>query len=190
MPSLLKQLLAKNLMIDQILYILNNLKLFLISTGGTSTVLTLKWLGGVLSLIFGGFIIMLIIKLNIIDGLFKTAGNFLLTQVFPKRHLNKSWQKIMARLSKNDEANLRLALIEADNLFDDLLKQIRLPGESMADRLKYIDSSQVSNIDEIWRAHKLRNVLVHNHEYQITRNEMEFGVKAYEKALKELEFID
>lgn len=132
----------------------------------------------------------LIAKLQIIDGWFKTAGNFLLTQAFPKRHLNKSWQKILTRLQKNDESNLRLALIEADNLFDDLLKQMRLPGESMADRLRYIDSSQVPNIDEIWRAHKLRNVIVHNHEYPITKNEMEFGVKAYEKALKELEFID
>lgn len=177
-------------MLDLILYILNKLKLFLISTGGTPAIITLKWFGGILSLIFGILTVLLIIKLRVIDGWFKNAGNFMLTQAFPKRHLNKSWQKILTRLGKSDEANLRLALIEADNLFDDLLKQMRLPGESMADRLRYIDSSQISNIDEIWRAHKLRNVLVHNHEYQITRNEMEFGVKAYEKGLKELEFID
>ncbi len=177
-------------MLEQALYILNNLKLFLISTGGTPAVIALKWLGGVLVFIFGALTALLIIKLHIIDGWFKSAGNFLLIQAFPKRHLNKSWQKILTRLQKNDEANLRLALIEADNLFDDLLKQMRLPGESMADRLRYIDSSQISNIDEIWKAHKLRNVIVHNHEYQITRNEMEFGVKAYERALKELEFID
>ncbi len=177
-------------MFDLVLKILDLLKSFIYYTGESQFVSDLKWLGAVLSLIFGAFIAILIIKLQIIDSWFKTAGNFLLTQAFPKRHLNKSWQKILARFSKSDEANLRLALIEADNLFDDLLKQMRLPGESMADRLRYIDSSQISNIDEIWRAHKLRNVLVHNHEYPITRNEMEFGVKAYEKALKELEFID
>ncbi len=161
-------------MIDQIINVINNL----------------KWLGGFLALIFGSLVVLLIIKMRIIDKWFKTAGNFLLTQAFPKRHLNKSWQKILLRLSKNDEANLRLALIEADNLFDDLLKQMRLPGESMADRLKYLDSSQISNIDEVWQAHKLRNQIVHNPEYPITRNEIEFGVRAYEKALKELEFID
>ncbi len=177
-------------MFDQVLYIINYLSSYIVWIGGTSIVLTLKWLGGVLSLIFIGLIALLVIKLQIIDEWFKTAGSFLLTHTFPKRHLNKSWQKILTRLSKNDEANLRLALIEADNIFDDLLKQMRLPGESMADRLKYIDSSQVSNIDEIWRAHKLRNAIVHNHEYPITRNEMEFGVGAYERALKELEFID
>ena len=177
-------------MADQVLNIIENIRTLVVFFSGTLLVHNLKWLGGILSLIFGVLVALLVIKLQIIDGWFKNAGNFLLTQAFPKRHLNKSWQKILTRLSKSDEANLRLALIEADNLFDDLLKQMRLPGESMADRLRYIDSSQISNIDEIWRAHKLRNVLVHNHEYQITRNEMEFGVHAYEKALKELEFID
>jgi len=177
-------------MSDQVLYIINYLTSYIVWIDGTSTISNLKWLGGALSLIFIGLIVLLVIKLQIIDEWFKTTGNFLLTHAFPKRHLNKSWQKILTRLKKNDEANLRLALIEADNIFDDLLKQMRLPGESMADRLKYIDSSQVSNIDEIWRAHKLRNVIVHNSDYPITRNEMEFGVGAYEKALKELEFID
>ena len=177
-------------MSDLILKYLDLLRNSVYDVGQSRFIFDLKWISALLSLIFGAFIVVLIVKLKIIDGWFKTAGNFLLTQAFPKRHLNKSWQKILGRLNKSDEANLRLALIEADNLFDDLLKQMRIPGESMADRLKYIDSSQVPNIDEIWRAHKLRNIIVHNHEYQITRNEIEFGVRAYEKALKELEFID
>jgi len=177
-------------MIDRIINLTASLQSYVIDIGNSTFVADLKWLGGFLTLIFGGLIVLLIIKLQIIDKWLKTTGNFLLTHAFPKRHLNKSWQKILLRLSKNDEANLRLALIEADNLFDDLLKQMRLPGESMADRLKFIDSSQISNVDEIWQAHKLRNLIVHNSEYPITRNEIEFGIKAYEKALKELDFID
>lgn len=175
---------------DWLINILNSIKNSTYSLGASQMVLDLKWLAGLAVLVFGSFIVFLVIKLKVIDDWLKDTGNFLLTQAFPKRYLNKSWQKILLRLAKNDEANLRLALIEADNLFDDLLKQMKLPGESMADRLRYIDSSQISNIDEIWRAHKLRNLIVHNAEYPITRNEMEFGVSAYEKALKELEFID
>ena len=175
---------------DQLINIINSLQSYFINIGNTGLIANLKWLAGFLSVVFGGLIALLIIKLQLIDKLFKIVSNFLLTSAFPKRQLNKSWQKILSRLNKNDEANLRLALIEADNLFDDLLKQMRLPGASMADRLKYLDSSQISNIDEIWQAHKLRNVIVHNPEYSIAKNEIEFGVKAYEKALKELEFID
>ena len=177
-------------MIDKMINLTGSLQFYVTDIGNSMWVADIKWLGVFLTLIFGSLVVLVIIKLQLIDKLLKTVGNFLLTTAFPKRQLNKSWQKILLRLNKNDEANLRLALIEADNLFDDLLKQMRLPGESMADRLKYIDSSQISNIDEIWQAHKSRNTIVHNHEYPITRNEIEFGVKAYEKALKELEFMD
>jgi len=177
-------------MIDKMINLTGSLQSYIMDIGNSEWIFDIKWLGGLLTLIFGGLVVLLLFKTELIDKWLKVTGNFLLTTAFPKRQLNKSWQKILLRLNKNDEANLRLALIEADNLFDDLLKQMRLPGESMADRLKYIDSSQISNIDEICQAHKLRNTIVHNHEYPITRNEIEFGVKAYEKALKELEFMD
>jgi len=177
-------------MIDQMLNLTSSLQSYVVDIGNSEWIFGIKWLGGLLTLIFGGLIMLLLFKMQLIDKWLKVTGNFLLTAAFPRRHLNKSWQKILSRLNKNDESNLRMALIEADNLFDDLLKQIRLPGESMADRLKYVDSSQVSNIDEIWAAHKLKDQIVQNPEYPIMRNEIEFGVKAYEKALKELEFLD
>ena len=113
-------------MFETVLKLLDLLRNFIYYADERQFIFYLKWLGAVLSLIFGAFVVLLIVKLQIIDKWFKTAGNFLLTQAFPKRHLNKSWQKILLRLNKNDEANLRLALIEADNLFDDLLKQMRL----------------------------------------------------------------
>ncbi len=177
-------------MIDKIINLTANLQSYIIDIGNSAWVAEAKWLGFILVLIFGGLSILTVVKLKIIDKWLKTAGNFMMTKAFPKKQLSESWQKIVSRLSKNDEAGLRLALIEADNLFDDLLKQMGFSGESMADRLKYIDSAQVPNIDEIWRAHKLRNNIVHNHEYHITKGEIEFSVKSYEKALKALEFID
>ncbi|MDP3988052.1 MAG: hypothetical protein Q8P80_02815 [Candidatus Levybacteria bacterium] len=177
-------------MIDQILNIVNNPQAYLDDILKTGWVSDIKLIGGFLALIFGVLTIILIVKLKMVGKLVKNTGDFLSSNSFPKRHLNKSWQKVLLRLHKGDEANLRMALIEADNLFDDLLKQIGLPGESMADRLKNIDSSQIPNIDEIWRAHKLRNNIVHNHDYPVSKSEIEFGIHAYETALKELGYID
>ena len=87
-------------MADQVLNIIENIRTLVVFFSGTLLVHNLKWLGGILSLIFGVLVTLLVIKLHIIDGWFKTAGNFLLTQAFPKRHLNKSWQKILTRLGK------------------------------------------------------------------------------------------
>jgi len=177
-------------MINWMADIVNNFRLSIINLGASEWVSNLKILGTSLALIFGVLLIILINKNGIFKKFFKTTGNFLKGGKFPKKNLNASWQKIFSRLGKDDEASLRLALIEADNLFDDLLKQMGLPGESMADRLKYLNPAQVSNIEEIWQAHKLRNQLVHGSEYPIARSEIEFGVRAYEKALRELKFID
>lgn len=177
-------------MIDLMADITNNLRLSVINLGASERVANLKILGIFLTLVFGVLVIILINKLGILKKFFKAAGNFLKAGKTPKKNLNASWQKVVSRLGKNDEASLHMALIEADNIFDDLLKLMGLPGESMADRLKYLNSAQVSNIEEIWQAHKLRNQLVHGSEYPIARSEIEFGVRAYEKALKELKFID
>jgi len=170
--------------------ITDNLRLSVINLGGSEWVASLKLLGIFLALIFGGLTILLIIKIGTLEKFFKVTDNFLKGGKSPKKNLNASWQKVLSRLNKNDEASLHMALIEADNIFDDLLKLMGLPGESMADRLKYLNPAQVSNIEEIWQAHKLRNQLVHGSEYPIARSEIEFGVRAYEKALKELRFID
>jgi len=178
-------------MIGKIINLTASLQSYITDIGNSAWVAGLKWLGFFLALLFGALSILAVVKLEIFGKWFKTAKNFLLmAPSSPKKQLNESWQKIVSRLSENSEANLRLALIEADNLFDDLLKRMGLQGESMADRLKYVDSSQVPNIDEIWRAHKLRNNIVHNPEFPVTRNEIEFSVKSYEKALKALGFVD
>ena len=165
-------------------------RLSVINLGASEWVAYLKLLGVFLTLVFGVLVVILISRIGILNKFFKATDNFLKGGKTPKKNLNASWQKILSRLNKNDEASLHMALIEADNLFDDLLKLMGLPGESMADRLKYLNSTQVSNIEEIWQAHKLRNQLVHGSEYPIARSEIEFGVRAYEKALKELKFID
>ncbi len=177
-------------MIDLMADITNNLRLSIIDFGASEWIANLKLLGIFLALFFGVLVIILISKIGILKKFFKATDNFLKGGRTSKKNLNASWQKILSRLKQSDEANLHMALIEADNIFDDLLKLMGLPGESMADRLKYLNSAQVSNIEEIWQAHKLRNQIVHGSEYPIARSEIEFGVRAYEKALKELKFID
>ncbi len=170
--------------------ITNMFRLSVINFGGSELVANLKLLGFFLTLVFGILVIVLINKIGVLNKVFKVTGNFLKGGKTIKKNTTASWQKVLSHLSKNDEASLHMALIEADKIFDELLKLMGLPGESMADRLKYLNSAQVSNIEEIWQAHKLRNQLVHGSEYPVARSEIEFGVRAYEKALKELKFID
>lgn len=101
----------------------------------------------------------------------------------------KRWEEITTKSKSHIESDWKISVVEADKFMDDLIKQIGFKGKDMGERLKQINPSQISNINEIWQAHKIRNNLVHDPNFKITFNDAEFVVKTYEKTLKELELI-
>ena len=108
----------------------------------------------------------------------------------PKSRITKQWEKIIKRLESANEADHKMALIEADKLFDDILVRIGYKGDTMADRLKRLDSSKFANIQQIWNSHKTRNLLVHDPFFHLNHADTKKAVAAYETALKDLEAID
>jgi hypothetical protein len=106
----------------------------------------------------------------------------------PER-IQRDWEKIQARLEKDDEASLKLAVIEADNLLDEILKRMGLPGKDMGERLEQMSREQLKSLDDIWDAHRLRNLIVHKSDVVILKSQGKKAVEAYEKGLRELEVI-
>ena len=80
---------------------------------------------------------------------------------FSKRRIIKEWKQIRRRLQKIDEAQYKLAIIEADKLLDEVLKLSGFKGETMADRLKQLNPSQPSNLEDVWQVHKLPQEFLH-----------------------------
>lgn len=101
----------------------------------------------------------------------------------------RDWVKIKERVEKADEANLKLAIIEADNMLDDVLKRMGLEGKDMGERLEKLNAQQLKSINDIWDAHRLRNLIVHQSDILLTENQIEKAIGVYEEALKELEVI-
>jgi len=106
-----------------------------------------------------------------------------------KENLIKGWQSVLDKLEIGDEANYKLAIIEADKIFDNLLKRIGYQGDDMGERLKQIIPAQLVNIDELWQAHKIRNRLVHEENFELREHEAKRVIEIYKKALDELEAI-
>ena len=102
---------------------------------------------------------------------------------------NQRWEKILEKLKKGDEANLKLAVIEADTLLDDIFKKIGLPGKNMDERLGQITQTEIKSVDKIWETHKIRDRIVKNSEIRISFEEAERAVGNIETALKELEYL-
>lgn len=161
---------------------------FLMSLDWQEIVSVLKVVTTVISgLLFVG-IIYLILKLNLISRIKMDSRLLATSSHLPKKTI-KRWAKIEQRLKSGQEAEMKLAVIEADKFFDDVLKRIGFFGKDMGERLKKINSSQIANIDGIWQAHKVRNNIVHDVDYKLTISDAEKVIGAYERALKELEVL-
>lgn len=102
---------------------------------------------------------------------------------------NQRWEQIKARLQKGDEANLKLAVIEADNLMDEILKRMGLPGNIFEERLEQIEVQEVKSVDKILAAHRTRDMIVHQPNFHLSQEEAEKTVADFEEALKELEYL-
>jgi hypothetical protein len=98
----------------------------------------------------------------------------------------KHWNDIRAHAEDAPPQSLTLAVIAGDNLVDDALKEMGLQGEHMADRLEQLHKADLPSLDDLWRAHRVRNDLVHTVGFTLTPNETREVLDVYEKFLLEL----
>lgn len=127
--------------------------------------------------------------LNLLKGLKVTDGKY--RQIIKHRELiNKKWSKLLERIKSGDERDLRLAVIEADSLVDEILKEHGHPGQDMGERLKSIHPSEMDNLNDLWEAHKLRNRLAHEADFHLPIDEAKKIIGIYHKTIEELLSIE
>lgn len=106
--------------------------------------------------------------------------------VTPKEEVGESWNQIKILANSSNPSDWNMAVLRADALLDDTLQHLGYGGETLAERLKIIDSSKLPSIDRIWSAHRLRNMIAHDPLEQHTRETIVHALRSYEQALKEL----
>ena len=150
----------------------------------------LKYVAFLVSFILFWFIVYYIARLNLIGAKVESFFDIIGKEELSRRRAVKAWKQIQKRLKIGGEAQLKMAIIEADKILDEILKKSGYQGENMSDRLKQITPAQISNIEEIWQAHKIRNRIVHEPDFSILSNEAENIIEIYEKTFKESGLID
>ena len=115
--------------------------------------------------------------------------DFLHAKDTANKNTEKIWAKIQERIKRRSESEFKLAIIEADSFLDKILEKMGYQGETLGDRLQKIDSAILPSLQEIWQAHKLRNDIVHNPDFNVTIEEAEEIIRIYEKALRDLNVL-
>jgi len=168
----------------------NNIISFLLSPPAFNWLFSLRILLTVFTFIFLVMVIILLVKTTWIKYNFGEALiEFFTFRTFKTKKLTKKWKKITARLKTDNESEYKLAVIEADALFDDVLKNMGFSGESLGERLKKLTPALLSNLEEVWQAHKIRNNIVHDSDYRLTLNQTQKTLNTFEKALSNLELL-
>jgi len=95
----------------------------------------------------------------------------------PKYYRDK-WTKI-EQVQKMGEAGWQVAIIQADKLLDQALKERGFSGETMGDRLK---SSHAG--DKVWAAHKIRNRIAHETDVRLNAIMVNQALRGFKQGLK------
>ncbi len=93
---------------------------------------------------------------------------------------------VMSLIESAHESDWRQAIIEADIMLDDLLKQLKIEGNTIGDRLKNVDKSTFKTLDNAWTAHKVRNEIAHKGSaYKLSNHLAYRTIKQYESVFRE-----
>lgn len=111
------------------------------------------------------------------------------TSALPLKELKDYWDQLGLRFNVQDEAQWKLAVIEADNFFDHVLTLLGYQGESMGERLQKILPEHLPSLNDVWRVHKVRNSLVHDATFRLVYNQARDVYDTYERALKQLKIL-
>ncbi len=102
-----------------------------------------------------------------------------------KEKFQRDWLVIENSIQKDNPASWHLALINADKLVDTAMRELRISGQTMGERLKN-SKDKFSSPNSIWHAHKLRNVVAHENDAQINFDQTRRAMNSFKQALKDL----
>lgn len=104
---------------------------------------------------------------------------------FNKEFYQTKFLTIENGLRKESPASWTIAIIEGDKLLDKAMVEMGIPGKTMGDRLKKC-GDKLSQLNSVWRVHKLRNYIAHESGFEISFKQAHNGLSVYKQALKDL----
>ncbi len=100
-------------------------------------------------------------------------------------HYQTKWLEIENSLSRANPMSYQIAIMNADKLLDQALKERHFRGNTMGERMKAAGKVW-RNANHVWSAHKIRNQLAHETDAKVSYEIALRSLSAYKQALKDL----
>lgn len=146
----------------------------------------LEFFGLVVALIFFAGVVYFVIETGWFSLRVDRFRHIVLQSNMSRKHAQESWHRIEEQFYRGGESDLKVAILEADKLLNDALREAGVMGIQLGDRLKKTNIGQIPNLNDLWQAHKLRNQIAHEPNFKLKRDLAERALNIYEEALKNL----
>jgi hypothetical protein len=98
------------------------------------------------------------------------------------------WRWVDDQIRQGRPNSLKLAILEADKIVDEVLKILYPDQANISERLKLARANFKSRqtYEDLWFCHKVRNLIAHEVSYDLPSSEAVNILNKYEVALREL----
>ncbi len=103
--------------------------------------------------------------------------------------IDKDWNEILRQAKDEDESERKLAVIEADDLINDVLSQLGYEGETLLEKLSGLTKEIIPNIEDVRSAHKERRDMVYDPNKNVSKEEATKLISTYEEVFKDLQIF-
>jgi hypothetical protein len=116
--------------------------------------------------------------------------NALLKQKERDRNSNPRWHYILTLIESPNESDWRVAIIEADSMLEESLKEKGLSGNTVSELLEGAKESGYRSIQDAWDAHIVRNQIAHQgSDFPISQIEGRRVIKMFQNFFEELRIV-
>jgi hypothetical protein len=106
---------------------------------------------------------------------------------FKKEKYRERWANIMKRVEEEGISGGKIALVEADRMFDEVLDQAGYKGKDLAEKLSQIPPGHLIGVSDVTVAHEISEKILLDPAHEMDLDEIKGYLAAYEKFFTGLE---
>lgn len=107
-----------------------------------------------------------------------------------KGQMQLAWERSVKRLESEEPNKWKAAILELSGMLNEVLGIIGYEGNLLGEKLENVKPYQLENINEVKEANKVKNLIVQDDDFEITKEEAKKIAEVFGRALRLLEAIE
>lgn len=157
---------------------------FISSSELQDTLFPVKLIFVFFSMFFLAFVVYFMLNSSWLQYKFlEDTTEFFSWQSYGLRQIAKQWNRIIKRTDSGSEADLKLAVIDAEDFLNETLENQGYEGKDFEDSIKKAGRLLDPISSELLLAHEVRNSIVYNPDFKLVGDVAKKALEAYESAV-------